>query len=175
MTPVKMMVERDMPLLRDNDTTNDTLIKLDTMANPAMNMFLAKNSWPSTMTEPVIPAPKRIAIAAPKDAADDNPNVKGLTNGLRRMFCITAPDIARLNPVIRQSMVRDNLALSIISGYQGVVGLSKKGGSIACRNTRTVSLNGISTAPILTDTTTATNERREAIAMNVLLRREDAT
>lgn len=125
-------------------------------------------------TEPVMPDPNRIATAAPKDAAEDNPSVNGLTSGLRRMFCITAPDNARLNPVIMQSNVRDSLALRMMSGYQGVEGPSNTVGRIAWRKVRAVSPKGISTAPMLTETTVATMVRRAATVMNILLRREDA-
>ncbi len=40
---------------------------------------------------PGMPKPSTIASAAPKEAADDTPNVNGLASGLLRMVCISAP------------------------------------------------------------------------------------
>ena len=47
--------------------------------------------------------PNTIASAAPKLAAADRPNVKGLASGLARIVCICAPASDRLAPTVTAS------------------------------------------------------------------------
>lgn len=47
---------------------------------------------------PMNPAPMIMAMAAPKEAADEMPRVKGLARGFLRMPCMTAPAMARPIP-----------------------------------------------------------------------------
>jgi len=70
---------------------------------------------------PAKPAPKTIARAAPKLAAEEIPKVNGLARGFFRMPCITAPAMAKPMPATidkrilcslrPQTMVSENQSL----------------------------------------------------------------
>ena len=55
---------------------------------------------------PTSPAPKTMARAAPKLAAEEMPRVKGLARGFFRMPCITAPAMANPMPATMESIMR---------------------------------------------------------------------
>lgn|GEM_PF-5807799 len=83
-----------------------------TKAMITLKRSLTENDEPTTFMEmpmvadPSMASPRRIARAAPSDAAVDTPNVNGLTSGLRRTACIIIPAAPRLIPVniIRTSL-----------------------------------------------------------------------
>ena len=69
--------------------------------------------------------PYTMDMAAPKEAAEDTPRVKGLTRGFRSVPCMTDPAIARLAPVVMARTILGNLPWKRIVEYHSFSGPAK--------------------------------------------------
>ena len=103
-TPARMRVALEEPFIREIPYMRRIESHPSKNAHRMMTPF-----WNSGGINGIIDPPKTMAIAAPNDAAEESPRVKGLTSGFRRSACMTHPAMARLIPVRIARRTRGNL------------------------------------------------------------------
>lgn len=122
---------------------------------------------PPMVTAPVNAVPKRtgprtIMNAAPKDAAEERPRVKGLTRGFRRRPCMTA----RLTPAKIARRIRGRRKFVMMNAAFSVAGGSMIPGSRVWPRAARTSPGGIAMVP-MPAAMTATVMRRRPRAMKM--------